>query len=86
MNSPCNRVYISKSANRNIGKMGPKRYFDSFKNEEYIIPSHFIPKKFGNVDFESIENNYLTEVLKERFEFLKTEVKRRLSDLDQKIK
>ena len=86
MNSPCNRVYISKSANRNIGKMGPKRYFNEFKDEEYIIPSHFIPKKFGNVDYDSIENHYLSAVLKERFETLKAEVKKRLSDLDQKIK
>ena len=85
MNSPCNRVYISKFANRAIGKMGPKRYFDSFKNEEYIIPSHFIPKSFGNVDFESIENKYLDKVLSERFQSLKSEVKKRLSDLDQKI-
>jgi hypothetical protein len=82
LNSPLNRTYISQNENLKISSMGPKKYFNAFKEDDFIRKSHCLPEGFATLDFISLETDAFSDVLKQRLELIKDSLNERLSDLN----
>ncbi|RMD48623.1 MAG: DUF262 domain-containing protein [Ignavibacteria bacterium] len=76
LNSPLNKTPISYEANQNIKSLSPEKYLKHL--EEITLYGHFIPTpietKFENFDRKEKQE----QLLKERFEEIKKEIKKEL--------
>jgi hypothetical protein len=84
LNSPLNRVFISASANEEIGSLDPARYFEVLGNhgehKENILSSNCIPTSFSDINTESYSGN-ATKVMEDRFDSIKNKVLERILTL-----
>lgn len=82
LNSPLNRTYISKFANRKIGSLSPSKYFDyvcAAAKHGHLIPMP-INEKYKKKDGES-NLKYYKRVVSDRYEDLTVQTERELLTL-----
>lgn len=83
LNSPLNRVLISEKSNRAINSLDPATYFDSMKYADSVLSSNIVNSSFRDARLVSISDiSSFESILEERFILLKSDVEKRLLNLN----